>query len=80
MSYKDYTEGDLLKDKDGNDLKLFDLDYTEMVYIAPGKFKMGENQEHEIDFSKGALKNGYFIGKYAVTQELYEAVMGGGSL
>jgi sulfatase modifying factor 1 len=78
MSYKDYTEGDLFKDKDGNDLKLFDLDYTEMVYIAPGKFKMGENQEHEIDFSKGALKDGYFIGKYAVTQELYEAVMGGG--
>jgi sulfatase modifying factor 1 len=76
MSYKDYTEGDLLKDKDGNDLKLFDLDYTEMVYIAPGKFKMGENQEHEIDFSKGALKDGYFMGKYPVTQELYEAVIG----
>lgn len=72
-----YTEGDLLKDKDGNPLKLFGLDYTEMVYIAPGKFKMGEgNQEHEIDFSKGPLKDGYFIGKYAVTQELYQKVMG----
>jgi sulfatase modifying factor 1 len=76
MSYKDYTEGDLFKDKDGNDLKFFGLDYTEMVYIAPGKFKMGENQEHEIDFSKGSLKNGYFMGKYPVTQELYEAVIG----
>jgi formylglycine-generating enzyme len=75
---QDYNEGDLLKNTEGKPLKLFGIDYTEMVYIEPGTFMIGNNNsendrekpETNISFAKG-----YFIGKYAVTQALYEAVM-----
>ncbi len=55
---------------------------SNMVYVSPGKFKMGctdeqlgscENDEspvHEVTLS------GYFMGKYEVTQEEWRAVMG----
>jgi formylglycine-generating enzyme required for sulfatase activity len=73
-------EGNLLKDRDRNDFKLLGLNYTEMVYVKAGKYTMAEadngNTRHEIDFSQGPFQNGYHIGKYPVTQELYEAVMG----
>lgn len=62
-------EGDLLAYKD-KPLKLFGLDYTELVYVEAGNFMMGDN-EKEIRFNQG-----YYIGKYLVTQELYKAVMG----
>lgn len=69
----DYKEGDLLKDPTTNQpLKLFGLEKTEMVFVEKGRFIMGEGDETtEINF-----KEGYFIGKYPVTQELYEKVMG----
>jgi formylglycine-generating enzyme len=66
---QDYNEGDLLKDTEGKPLKLFGIDYTELVYVAPSSFIIGDS-EKEISFAKG-----YFIGKYTVTQALYEAVM-----
>ncbi len=69
----DYKEGDLLRDPTTNQpLKLFGLEKTEMVFVEKGNFIMGEgNNTTEINF-----KEGYFIGKYPVTQELYEKVMG----
>ncbi len=69
----DYKEGDLLRDPTTNQpLKLFGLEKTEMVFVEKGNFIMGEgNNTSEINF-----KEGYFIGKYPVTQELYEKVMG----
>ncbi len=60
-------------------LRLFDLDYTEMVYIEKGNFIMGdnsskyENEKPEVEIS---FISGFYTGKYAVTQELYEFVMG----
>ncbi len=70
----DYKEGDLLKDPTTNQpLKLFGLEKTEMVFVEKGSFIMGEGENTtEINF-----KEGYFIGKYPVTQELYEKVMEG---
>jgi formylglycine-generating enzyme len=69
---KTYEEGELLKDENGKALKLFGLEKTEMVFVEKGSFTMGEESNTvEINF-----KEGYFIGKYPVTQELYENVMG----
>lgn len=69
----DYKEGDLLRDPTTNQpLKLFGLEKTEMVFVEKGNFIMGEGSNTtEINFEEG-----YFIGKYPVTQELYEKVMG----
>jgi formylglycine-generating enzyme required for sulfatase activity len=73
-------EGDLLKDQDGKILRLLGFNYTEMVYVKAGEYTTADedngNTRHEIDFSQGPFKNGYYIGKYPVTQELHEAVMG----
>lgn len=69
-----YHEGDLLCDNTNTPLNLFGLDYTEMVFVAAkGKtFTLGEdNNKTQITFDQD-----YFIGKYAVTQALYEKVMG----
>ena len=44
----------------------------EMVLIPSGKFKMGfPDQKHEV-----TLTNSYYMGKYEVTQEQWESVMG----
>jgi formylglycine-generating enzyme required for sulfatase activity len=53
----------------------------EMIYIAPGTFKMGSpadeagredsEKQHEVTLTKD-----YYLGKYVVTQELWEAVTG----
>jgi formylglycine-generating enzyme len=75
-----YAEGDTLKAPNGHDFKLFGLDYTELVYVAArGKtFTMGDNnsgydneKETEITF-----EDDYFIGRFSVTQALYEKVTG----
>lgn len=66
---QNYQEGDLLLYND-QPLKLFGLDYTELVYVEKGSYMMGDF-EKEIEF-----KTGYFMGKYPVTQQLYEAVIG----
>lgn len=73
-----YQEGDLLL-YNNQPLKLFGLDYTELVYVEAGQFTIGDNTsnydrekpETEINFDKG-----YFTGKYLVTQQLYKVVMG----
>lgn len=75
-----YQEGDTLKDAQGHDFKLFGLDYSELVYVAAkGKtFTMGDNKsnfknetETQITFDYD-----YFIGRFAVTQALYEKITG----
>lgn len=75
-----YTEGETLKDTKGKDFKLFGLEYTQLVFVAAkGKtFTMGDNnsgyedeKETQITFDQN-----YWIGQFAVTQELYEKVMG----
>ena len=54
----------------------------EMVYVGPGTFVMGATPEQGIDLwlnerpTHRVTLSPYFIGKYEVTQELYEAVMG----
>lgn len=73
-----YQEGDLLRQPDGSVFQLFDLEYTSFVYIEKGSFSIGDNnsgykQEKEATIH---FKEGYFIGQYVVTQELYKRVMG----
>ena len=52
----------------------------EMIWVEPGTFTMGQDgytyaePEHEV-----TLTNGYYLGKYEVTQAQYEAVMKGNS-
>jgi formylglycine-generating enzyme required for sulfatase activity len=54
----------------------------EMVYVGPGTFIMGATPEQGIDLwlnerpTHRVTLSPYFIGKYEVTQALYEAVMG----
>jgi formylglycine-generating enzyme required for sulfatase activity len=74
-----YQEGDTLKDSNGQELKLFGLDYTQMVFVAAknktftiGDINSGGVHEKETDFSFG---QDYFIGRFVVTQALYESVM-----
>jgi formylglycine-generating enzyme len=73
-----YQEGDLLL-YNNQPLKLFGLDYTELVYVEAGTFTIGDNAS-EYDREKPetiiTFPKGYFIGKYAVTQQLYEVVTG----
>ena len=51
-----------------------------MIWVEPGTFKIGQNDisnaspEHEV-----TLSNGFYLGKYEVTQAQYEAVMTGNS-
>lgn len=75
-----YQEGDTLKDAQGHDFKLFGLDYTELVYVAArGKsFTMGDNTSGYEDEAETqiAFDQDYFIGRFAVTQELYQKVTG----
>ena len=47
----------------------------EMIYVAPGEFMMGSEDEKPIH--KVTLTNGYWLGKYEVTQRQWESVMGG---
>jgi len=59
----------------GNGVKL------EMVFIPPGTFQMGspKNEEGREDDEKQhevTISDGLYIGKYEVTQEQYEALMG----
>jgi formylglycine-generating enzyme required for sulfatase activity len=50
----------------------------EMIWVEPGTFTMGQNgvatPVHEV-----TLSNGFYLGKYEVTQAQYEAVMTGNS-
>lgn len=68
-----YKEGETLKDTNGNEFKLLGLDYTQMVFVAAkGKtFVMGDdNNQTQIAFD-----HDYWIGRFAITQELYEKLM-----
>lgn len=71
-------EGDLLE-YGGKPLKLFGLDYTELVYVEAGSFMMGNNNSKYNREKPGVaitFREGYYMGKYLVTQELYKTVMG----
>ena len=54
----------------------------ELIYVAPGSFSMGSAEEGaDARFGDAPLHNvtltkGYWLGKYEVTQEQYEAIMG----
>ena len=75
-----YQEGDTLKDAQGHDFKLFGLDYTELVYVAARdkSFTMGDNTSGHEDEAETQITfdQDYFIGRFAVTQELYQKVTG----
>ena len=53
-------------------------DHLEMIWVDPGTFTMGQNDisnaspEHNV-----TLTQGFYLGKYEVTQAQYEAVMRG---
>ena len=49
----------------------------EMIYIKPGTFIMGDNNggEDEKPSHKVKLNNGYWLGKYPVTQQQWEVIM-----
>jgi formylglycine-generating enzyme required for sulfatase activity len=73
-----YQEGDLLRQPDGSVFQLFDLEYTSFVYIEKGSFRIGDNISSEADEKEATIdfKEDYFVAQHAVTQELYERVMG----
>lgn len=75
-----YSQGETLKDTNGQDFKLFGLDYTELVHVAArGKtFTMGDNNSGYEDEAETQITfdHDYFIGRFAVTQELYQKVTG----
>jgi formylglycine-generating enzyme required for sulfatase activity len=50
----------------------------ELVWIPPGEFMMGSNdgQDNEKPLHRVRLTKGFWMGKYEVTQEQYEAVIG----
>ena len=58
------------------------LPEIEMVYVSGGTFTMGATSEQGFDYevderpAHSVTLSGYYIGKYEVTQELWEAVMG----
>ena len=74
------------KDKDLNEKTNLSLTVNgvsfDMVYVEGGTFDMGATIEQGSDASDdeypvhSVTLNGYYIGKYEVTQELWEAVMG----
>ncbi|MDR6565016.1 MULTISPECIES: formylglycine-generating enzyme family protein [unclassified Arcicella] len=74
----DYEEGELLEFNEKGETKLFGLDYTEMVYVEKGTFNIGDNSSGESDEKEASISfdKGYFIGKYPVTQQLYERITG----
>jgi len=49
----------------------------DLVYIPPGQFTMGSNKfPDEKPIRKVTIKDGFWIGKFEVTQEQYQKVMG----
>lgn len=76
QNLKDAKEGDIAKIEAG-DIEI------EMVYIAPGDFRMGATAEqqgtqpNELPAHDVKLTKGYWIGKLEVTQGQWNAVMGG---
>ena len=74
----EYKEGELLEFNENGDTKLFGLDYTEMIYVEKGTFNIGDNSSGSEDEKEATITfdNGYFIGKYPVTQEFYQNIKG----
>jgi len=59
-------------------LKVKGVEYP-MVFVEGGTFMMGSDDSDAYDYEKpehNVILSGYHIGKYEVTQELWEAVMG----
>jgi len=52
-------------------------DGIEMVYIPPGRFRMGSNSDdHEKPVHEVKISQGFYMGKYEVTQAQWQAMMG----
>lgn len=86
-SYKDRVTTNILKSGDQTFLnhviqrgmiKIIpkELPYIEMIYVQGGSFMMGNNENDECKPIHKVTLNDYYIGKYEVTQRLWEAVMG----
>ena len=73
-----YKEGELLEFNENGDTKLFNLAYTQMVYVEKGTFNIGDNSSGKKDEKEATITfdDGYFISKYPVTQEFYEYITG----
>ena len=56
-------------------LKVKGVEYP-MVFVEGGTFKMGSDADSDEKPVHNVILSGYHIGKYEVTQELWEAVMG----
>jgi len=71
-----YKEGELLEFNEQGETKLFGLKYTEMVYVDKGTFNIGDNDSGIKNEKEATItfEEGYFIGKYPVTQEFYQYV------
>ncbi len=83
-TYRQILEKDLMKELEGITTKTIDLgdDITmEMVYIAGGTFQMGSppsgsEQDDDAERPVHTVKvDGFWMGKYEVTQEQYEKIM-----
>ena len=48
----------------------------ELVWCPPGAFIMGPGQDNDSPAHPVILTKGFYLGKYEVTQEEYEKVMG----
>ena len=72
------TEGQALQNPDGSPFLLFDLPKTQMIFVEKGTFNIGDNNSGRYDEKEATIQfeQGYYMGQYAVTQELYEKVMG----
>lgn len=52
-------------------------DYKSMIHVASGTFEMGNPDGYDIEKPAHTVSlNGYYIGKYEVTQKLWKQVMG----
>jgi formylglycine-generating enzyme required for sulfatase activity len=63
---------------DAKTVDLFNGVKLELVWIPPGEFMMGSNdgQPNEKPEHRVTMTHGFWMGKYKVTQEQYEAVIG----
>lgn len=69
---------------EGDEISVDAGDVTfKLVYVAPGNFRMGATSEQdgfdsfkELPVHDVQITKGYYIGKFEVTQEQYQAVMG----
>ena len=52
------------------------LDDIELVFVPPGRFMMGSEEEGEVPVHEVWFEEGFFMSKYEITQAQWQAVMG----